>query len=77
MSWRSGSELFVEMWPLIQRRIPDRSVRIEFTASLLKLFVDGDMDPYDIEDTHPDVRAAMRQAGIKVADPRYEDEDET
>jgi hypothetical protein len=25
--------------------------------------VKDDMDPYDVEDIHPDVRAAMRKAG--------------
>lgn len=73
MSWRSGSALFLEMWPLIQARIPDQEVRIEFTSKLLELFVDGDMDPFDVEDVHTEVRAAMRTAGISLSEPeRYE-----
>lgn len=72
MSWRAGSTLFAEMWPLIQSNIQDRGHRIEFTSKLLKLMVRDDMDPYDIEDIHPDVRAAMRAAGIEISEPgRY------
>lgn len=74
MSWRRGSQLFCEMWPLIQAHIPDREHRVEFTAHLLKLFEDNDMDTYDVEDVHPDIRAALRLAGIEIAEPeRYED----
>jgi len=76
MSWRTGSKLFAEMWPLIQEHITDREHRIEFTANLLKQMVRDDMDPFDVEDIHPDVRAAMRHAGIELSDPeRYKDED--
>jgi hypothetical protein len=75
MSWRSGSKLFVEIWPAIQANITDRQHRIEFTAKLLTLFEEDDMDPYDVEDIHPDIRAAMRHAGIELAEPeRYQDE---
>jgi len=74
MSWRRGSKLFGEMGPLIEANIPDREHRIDFTARLLKLFEDDDMDTYDVEDLHPDVRAAMRRAGIEIAEPdRYQD----
>ena len=39
---------------------------------MLRLFAANDMDPYDVEDIHPEVRAAMRQAGIELAEPeRY------
>jgi hypothetical protein len=75
MSWRSGSKLFTEMWPLIQANIPDREHRIEFTGHILKLMVRDDMDPFDVEDIHPEVRAAMRQAGIEISEPdKYKDE---
>ncbi len=75
MSWRSGSKLFAEMWPLIQANIPNNEHRIEFTASVLTLMAENDMDVYDIEDIHPDVRAAMRAAGIAISEPdRYSDD---
>ena len=76
MSWRSGSKLFIEMWPAIQRDIPDRDFRIDFTARLLKLFIQEDMDPYDVEDVHPEIRAAMRRARIRICEPeRYKDDE--
>jgi hypothetical protein len=66
MSWRGGSKLFTEMWPLIQTAIPDRGYRIDFTARLLQILVDDDMDPYDVEDVHADVRAALRKIGVDL-----------
>ena len=76
MSWRTGSKLFLEMWPLIQANIQDREHRVEFTGKLLSLFVNDDMDSYDVEDVHPDIRAAMRSAGIEIAEPeRYRNDD--
>jgi len=75
MSWRSGSSLFIDIWPSIEKHIPERDLRIEFTAKLLKVFVRDDMDPYDIEDVHPDIRAAMRLAGYELQEPeRYKDD---
>ncbi len=72
MSWRTGSQLFIEIWPLIQARIPDRELRVQFTGELLQVFVNGDMDTWDVEDVHPDIRAAMRHAGIEISEPeRY------
>jgi hypothetical protein len=72
MSWRTGSALFLEMWPLIQARIPDREERIEFIGDLLQIFIKGDMDTYDVEDAHVDIRSALRRTGIGVAEPeRY------
>ena len=65
MSWRTGSKLSAEMWPLIQSNIHDREHRIDFTSYMLNRMVKDDMDPYDIEDIHPEVRAAMRAAGIE------------
>ena len=67
--------MFAEMWPLIQANIPNTEHRIEFTGGLLTLMVDNDLDPYDIEDIHSDVRAAMRTVGIDISEPdRYTDE---
>ena len=77
MSWRTGSKLFIEMWPLIQANIADKEQRIEFTGELLEVFANWDMDTYEIEDVHPDIRAAMRQVGIEIADPdKYKDDDD-
>ncbi len=76
MSWRAGSKLFTEMWPLIQAGIVDRGHRIDFTARLLQILIDDDMDPYDVEDVHPDVRAALRKIGVDLAQPELFAEDE-
>ena len=75
MSWRTGSKMFAEMWPLIEANMPDREHRIDFTGRLLELFVRDDMDPFDVEDIHPDIRAAMRQVDIELQEPeRYKDD---
>ena len=75
MSWRTGSTIFLEMWPILQARIEDKEERIEFTAELLKLFSEWDMDTYDVEDVHPEIRAAMKEADLDLAEPqRYEDD---
>jgi hypothetical protein len=67
--------MFAEMWPLIETNIPDREHRIDFTSHLLELFVHDDMDPFDVEDIHPDIRAAMRCVDIEISDPdRYKDD---
>ena len=67
--------MFIEFWPLIKKYMPDREHRIEFTAELLQLLVDSDMDPYDVEDIDPDVRAALAQADLGIDDPEGTDDD--
>ena len=77
MSWRTGSKLFIEMFPLVQAYIPDREERIEFLGDLLQAFKKGDMDTYDVEDVHPDIRAALRAIGAKIVEPeRYKDDED-
>jgi hypothetical protein len=74
MSWRTGGKLFAEIWPAIQANIPDQNERIELTGALLQLFIARDMDPWDVEDIHADVRSAMRKIGVRVREPeRYTD----
>jgi hypothetical protein len=75
MSWRSGSALFIEIWSAIQSKIKDRDLRIEFTGRLLQLFVEWDMDPCDVEDLDPEVRAAMRKAGIQLSEAEPDEDD--
>jgi hypothetical protein len=79
MSWPAGSKLFVEMWPFIQNSIPDHRHRVDFTARLLQLLIDDDMDPYAVEDVHADVRSAMRKLGLDLAQPELftDDPDDT
>ena len=66
MSWSAGSKLFVEMWPLIQAHVTDRAHRIDLTARLLQVLVEDDMDPYDVDEVHADVRAALRKIGVDL-----------
>ncbi len=74
MSWGSGSSMFIDFWPLIQKHMPEQEDRIDFTAELLKLFVKEDMDPWEVEDLHEDVRAALQKSKIGIAEPdRYDD----
>ena len=75
MSWRTGSKLFLEIWPVIKANIPDREERIEFTAALIQVFVQEDMDTWEIEDVDLDIRKAIVQAGYEIGEPdRYKDE---
>lgn len=75
MSWKTGSKLFAEMWPLIEVHIPSRDQRVAFTADLLKRLVADGMDTCDVEAIHPDVRAALRRARIAISQPdRYPNE---
>lgn len=76
MSWRAGGNLFAEMWPAIQKHIPDRAERISFTVALLQLFVSRDLDPWSVEDIDPDVRSAIRHAGLTIREPERFPEDE-
>ena len=78
MSWRSGSVLFKEIWPLLQKHILDQEERLEFTAKLLEILVNEDMDAYDVEDLHAEVRAAMRKIGLSIAESeRYQQDNLT
>jgi hypothetical protein len=72
MSWRTGSKLFLEMWPAIKANIGDREERVRFTAALVRVFVHEDIDTWDIEDVDPDIRAAIVQGGYDICEPeRY------
>jgi len=67
--------MFAEIWPIIQANMTNRELRIDFTGRLLELFVHDDMDPFDVEDIHPDIRAAMRAVGVELQEPeRYKDD---
>ena len=59
MSWRTGAELFAEMWPLIQARVKPASLRKEFLRDVLAVFLKNDVDPGDLEDLHAEVARAL------------------
>jgi len=48
MSWRVGSGLFWEFWPIIKARIPDVEDRAVFTRDLVEMFLEHDVDPCDM-----------------------------
>jgi hypothetical protein len=66
MSWRKGAALFRDIWPLILKHVPDeeREWRVEFTADMLKLFLDCDADHNDFFGIHSEVDQALA-----IADP--------
>jgi hypothetical protein len=61
MAWRTGAELFAEMWPLIAARVEPDDFRQEFIEHLLAYFLECDVDPSDLEGLHPEVDQALRK----------------
>jgi hypothetical protein len=61
MSWRTGAELFAQMWPLIQARVKPASLRKTFVRDILAVFLEYDVDPHDLEDLHAEVARALEQ----------------
>jgi hypothetical protein len=66
MAWRAGAEWFADVWPLIESRLRDKRQRREFTAALLRLLVEFDVEPADVADVHLEVRAALAAIGVEV-----------
>jgi len=64
MSWRNGARLFVELWPLIQRHVPEDDFRAEFLRGLIDFFQRCDMDGTDIRRTHPEIDKALDELGV-------------
>jgi hypothetical protein len=64
MSWRAGAKLFCEMWPLIQRHVPEDDFRAEFVRDLIDLFQNCDMDGTDLRRFHPEIDKALDQLGV-------------
>jgi len=66
MSWRAGAKLFREMWPLIQRHVPETDIRAEFVRDLINFFQDCDMDGTDLRRFHPEIDKALDE--LRVGD---------
>jgi hypothetical protein len=62
---------------LDQANIPNKEHCVAFTASLLTLMAENDTDPYDIENIHPDVRAAMCATGNAISEPERDSDGTT
>jgi|GEM_PF-2144110 len=63
MSWRSGARLFLEMWPLLKKHIPERKERDLFATDLLELFASWDIDPMDLGEFDPELDALIGYEG--------------
>jgi len=61
MAWRSGADLFREMWPLIVARVEADDFRQEFVEGLLAYFLGCDIDPTDLAGLHPEVDRALER----------------
>lgn len=70
MSWKKGSSLFLEIWPLVKKHIPDESFRSEFTSKLVELFATSDMDPLDLTEVDPELDELL---GHKTAENPHEE----
>ena len=64
MSWRAGATLFREIFPLIQRHVPEDKFRAEFVRDLLDFFQSCDMDGTDLRRVHPEIEKALDELGV-------------
>ncbi len=64
MSWRAGEKLFREMWPLIQRHVPEDGFRAEFVRDLIDFFQSCDMDGTGLRRLHPEIDKALAELGV-------------
>lgn len=61
MSWRSGSSLFIKLWPIIVSEIDDVEMRKEFGKELMHIFLNNDVDPADFEGFDPEVDEILEE----------------
>jgi hypothetical protein len=59
MSWRAGTQLFWDFWPKVKAAIQDEEQRACFARGLLKLFLDNDIDPCDLQGKDPEIDRLM------------------
>lgn len=64
MSWRAGTKLFREIFPLIQKHMPDDDFRAEFVRDLIDFFQDRDMDGTDLRWIHPEIDKALDELDV-------------
>jgi hypothetical protein len=64
MSWRAGARLFREIWPLIQRHVPEDEFRAEFVRDLLDFFQRCDMDGTDLRRFDPEIDKALDELDV-------------
>jgi hypothetical protein len=64
MSWRAGSNLFRDMFPLIKRHVPEEEFRAEFVRDLIDFFQQCDMDATDLRRIDPEIEKALDELGV-------------
>ena len=64
MSWRAGATLFREIFPLIQRHVPEDDFRAEFVRDLIDFFQRCDMYGAELRRIHPDIEKALDELGV-------------
>lgn len=64
MSWRAGADLLREIWPLIQRHIPEDDFRAAFVRDLIDFFQECDMDGTDLRRFHPEIDKALDELNV-------------
>ncbi len=72
MAWRTGAELFREIWPQIKARVTPDEFRQEFVEHLVGYFLECDVDPTDLQGLDPKIDQALRNL---EAVPDCDDED--
>ena len=66
MSWRAGSKLFWDIWPVIKSALPDAEHRAEFARPLLGLFLENDVDPCEMRGGDPEIDLLMDEIDREV-----------
>jgi hypothetical protein len=56
--------LFRDIWPLIQRHVPEDEFRAEFVRDLIDFFQACDMDGTDLRRIHPEIDKALDELGV-------------
>ena len=60
MSWSTGSELLLNIWPIVKEKITDEDHRKSFGKDLVLIFIAHDIDTYDIDGTDPELDEILR-----------------
>jgi hypothetical protein len=61
MSWRTGSSIFLEIWPIIEKNISNENELSSFSKDLIDLFVSHDMDIHDLLNFNDSLNKSLEQ----------------
>jgi hypothetical protein len=59
MSWRTGTSLLLDIWPIVKETIKDDEHRKIFGKDLVSIFLEHDIDAYDIDGVDPELDAIV------------------